>query len=91
MIQSIVWRFYGRKQCMILWVTLGFWIRNHPPSAKGNFQDVRLNTRTKRTYQVNLQYDYRLTQGANSDIQLSALLSQFAKFGKNIEETYAAK
>jgi len=37
------------------------------------------------------EYDYRLTQGANSDIQLSALLSQFAKFGKNIEETYAAK
>jgi replication factor C small subunit len=27
-------------------------------------------------------YDYRLTQGANSDIQLSALLAQFAKIGK---------
>ena len=27
-------------------------------------------------------YDYRLTQGANSDIQLSALLAQFSKFGK---------
>ena len=37
------------------------------------------------------EYDYRLTQGANSDIQLSALLAQFAKFGKNIEETYATK
>jgi replication factor C small subunit len=37
------------------------------------------------------EYDYRLTQGANSDIQLSALLAQFAKFGKNIEDTYAAK
>jgi replication factor C small subunit len=37
------------------------------------------------------EYDYRLTQGANSDIQLSALLAQFAKFGKNIEETYAPK
>jgi replication factor C small subunit len=36
-------------------------------------------------------YDYRLTQGANSDIQLSALLAQFGKFGMNIEETYAAK
>ena len=36
-------------------------------------------------------YDYRLTQGANSDIQLSALLAQFGKFGKNVEETYAAK
>ena len=35
------------------------------------------------------EYDYRLTQGANSDIQLSALLAQFAKFGKGIEETYA--
>src|SRR5665648_130360 len=33
------------------------------------------------------EYDYRLTQGANSDIQLSALLAQFAKFGKNVEET----
>ncbi len=41
--------------------------------------------------QVIGEYDYRLTQGANSDIQLSALLAQFAKFGKNIEETYAAK
>ena len=37
------------------------------------------------------EYDYRHTQGANSDIQLSALLAQFGKFGKNIEETYAAK
>jgi len=37
------------------------------------------------------EYDYRLTQGANSDIQLSALLAQFAKFGKNLEENYAAK
>jgi replication factor C small subunit len=37
------------------------------------------------------EYDYRLTQGANSDIQLSALLAQFGQFGKNIEETYAAK
>ncbi len=37
------------------------------------------------------EYDYRLTQGANSDIQLSALLAQFAKFGKSIEEKYAAK
>jgi len=37
------------------------------------------------------EYDYRLTQGANSDIQLSALLAQFAKFGKGIEEKYAAK
>ncbi|MGA2385599.1 MAG: replication factor C small subunit [Candidatus Bathyarchaeia archaeon] len=35
------------------------------------------------------EYDYRLTQGANSDIQLSALLAQFAKFGRGIEETYA--
>jgi replication factor C small subunit len=37
------------------------------------------------------EYDYRLTQGANSDIQLSALLAQFGKFGKHVEETYAAK
>jgi replication factor C small subunit len=37
------------------------------------------------------EYDYRLTQGANSDIQLSALLAQFAKFGKGIEEKYATK
>jgi replication factor C small subunit len=37
------------------------------------------------------EYDYRLTQGANSDIQLSALLAQFAKFGKKLEESYAAK
>ena len=37
------------------------------------------------------EYDYRLTQGANSDIQLSALLAQFGKFGKSIEENYAAK
>ncbi|MGD6934739.1 MAG: replication factor C small subunit [Candidatus Bathyarchaeia archaeon] len=28
------------------------------------------------------EYDYRLTQGANTDIQLSALLAQFAKVGK---------
>ncbi len=28
------------------------------------------------------EYDYRLTQGANSDIQLSALLAQFSKFKK---------
>jgi replication factor C small subunit len=34
------------------------------------------------------EYDYRLTQGANSDIQLSALLAQFAKFGKAVEENY---
>lgn len=33
------------------------------------------------------EYDYRLTQGANSDIQLSALLAQFGKFGKLIGET----
>ncbi len=37
------------------------------------------------------EYDYRLTQGANSDIQLSALLAQFAKFGKKLEESYAAQ
>jgi replication factor C small subunit len=37
------------------------------------------------------EYDFRLTEGANSDIQLSALLAQFAKFGKGIEENYAAK
>jgi replication factor C small subunit len=37
------------------------------------------------------EYDYRLTQGANSDIQLSALLAQFAKFGKGIEDSYAAQ
>ncbi len=37
------------------------------------------------------EYDYRLTQGANSDIQLSALLAQFSKFGKNLEENYAEK
>ncbi len=41
--------------------------------------------------QVIGEYDYRLTQGANSDIQLSALLAQFAKFGKGIEENYATK
>jgi len=35
------------------------------------------------------EYDFRLTEGANSDIQLSALLAQFAKFGKIIEENYA--
>ena len=28
------------------------------------------------------EYDYRLTQGANSDTQLSALLAQFSKVGK---------
>ena len=28
------------------------------------------------------EYDYRLTQGSNSDIQLSALLAQFGKVGK---------
>lgn len=28
------------------------------------------------------EYDYRLTQGANNDIQLSALLAQFSKFRK---------
>jgi replication factor C small subunit len=35
------------------------------------------------------EYDFRLTEGANSDIQLSALLAQFAKFGKALEESYA--
>jgi replication factor C small subunit len=34
------------------------------------------------------QKAYRLTQGANSDIQLSAMLAQFARFGKAIEEKY---
>ena len=34
------------------------------------------------------EFDYRLTQGANSDIQLSALLAQFGKFGKALGETY---
>ncbi|MDQ1279626.1 MAG: replication factor small subunit [Thermoproteota archaeon] len=29
------------------------------------------------------EYDFRLTQGANSDIQLSALLAQFSKFQKS--------
>jgi replication factor C small subunit len=29
------------------------------------------------------EYDFRLTQGANSDIQLSALLAQFSKFGRS--------
>jgi replication factor C small subunit len=29
------------------------------------------------------EYDYRLTQGANSDTQLSALLAQFSKVGKS--------
>jgi replication factor C small subunit len=33
------------------------------------------------------EYDYRPTQGANSDIQLSALLAQFAKIGKVAGET----
>jgi replication factor C small subunit len=28
------------------------------------------------------EYDFRLTQGANSDIQLSALLAQFSKYRK---------
>ncbi|MGD6852721.1 MAG: replication factor C small subunit [Candidatus Bathyarchaeia archaeon] len=37
------------------------------------------------------EYDFRLTEGANSDIQLSALLAQFAKFGKGIEDNYAAQ
>lgn len=37
------------------------------------------------------EYDFRLTEGANSDIQLSALLAQFSKYGKGIEEKYAAK
>ena len=32
------------------------------------------------------EYDYRLTQGANSDLQLSALLAQFAKAGKALGE-----
>jgi replication factor C small subunit len=33
------------------------------------------------------EYDFRLTQGANSDIQLSALLAQFAKVGKSKGES----
>jgi replication factor C small subunit len=33
------------------------------------------------------EYDYRLTQGANSDIQLSALLAQFGKMGRLKGET----
>ncbi len=33
------------------------------------------------------EYDFRLTQGANSDIQLSALLAQFCKFGKSKGES----
>jgi replication factor C small subunit len=33
------------------------------------------------------EYDYRLTQGANSDIQLSALLAQFVKIGKTKGES----
>jgi len=33
------------------------------------------------------EYDYRLTQGANTDIQLSALLAQFAKVGVSKGET----
>jgi replication factor C small subunit len=33
------------------------------------------------------EYDYRLTQGANPDIQLSALLAQFAKVGASKGET----
>jgi replication factor C small subunit len=32
------------------------------------------------------EYDFRLTQGANNDIQLSALLAQFSMFGKSKEE-----
>ena len=32
------------------------------------------------------EYDFRLTQGANNDIQLSALLAQFSKLGKAKEE-----
>jgi replication factor C small subunit len=31
------------------------------------------------------EYDFRLTQGANSDIQLNALLAQFAKVGKELK------
>ncbi|MCW4031202.1 MAG: replication factor C small subunit [Candidatus Bathyarchaeota archaeon] len=33
------------------------------------------------------EYDFRLTQGANSDIQLSALLAQFSKFGRSKGES----
>jgi replication factor C small subunit len=33
------------------------------------------------------EYDFRLTQGANSDIQLSALLAQFGIFGKSKGES----
>ncbi|MDR2719993.1 MAG: replication factor C small subunit [Nitrososphaerota archaeon] len=33
------------------------------------------------------EYDYRLTQGANSDLQLSALLAQFTKVGKTLGES----
>ncbi|MCL2643029.1 MAG: replication factor C small subunit [Candidatus Bathyarchaeota archaeon] len=33
------------------------------------------------------EYDYRLTQGANSDLQLSALLAQFTKVGKSLGES----
>jgi replication factor C small subunit len=33
------------------------------------------------------EYDFRLTQGANSDIQLSALLAQFGRFGKSKGES----
>jgi replication factor C small subunit len=29
------------------------------------------------------EYDFRLTEGANNDIQLSALLAQFSKFAKS--------
>jgi replication factor C small subunit len=29
------------------------------------------------------EYDFRLTQGANEDIQLSAMLAQIAKIGRN--------
>jgi replication factor C small subunit len=33
------------------------------------------------------EYDYRLTQGANSDLQLSALLAQFAKVSTTLGES----
>ena len=29
------------------------------------------------------EYDYRLTQGANADVQLSALLAQFSRFSRS--------
>lgn len=34
------------------------------------------------------EYDFRLTQGANNDIQLSALLAQFSKFGRSKGESH---